>query len=96
VREIERERDSDHFVVACIDFIYMKIFVCFIKQACLLACLQHIRASYVVYANAHSRINRLYQYSLQENICLSYKTSLPACNHFQFVGGEGLMIAFYG
>jgi hypothetical protein len=27
---------------------------------------------------------------------LSYKTSLPACNHFQFVGGEGLMIAFYG
>jgi hypothetical protein len=64
----------------------MKIFVGFIKQACL-------RASYVVYANAHTSINSLYHFSSYENICLSYKTSLLACllaiicNHFQIGGG---------
>jgi hypothetical protein len=30
-------REHASFVVACIVFLYMKIFVCFIKQACLLA-----------------------------------------------------------
>jgi hypothetical protein len=47
----------------------------------------------VVYANAHSRINSLYHFSLFESICLFYKTSLLPYNHFQIGGG---MIAFYG
>jgi hypothetical protein len=38
---------------------------------------RHTHTSYVVYANAHSRINSLYHFSLFENICLSYKTSFP-------------------
>jgi hypothetical protein len=41
----------------------------------------------VVYANAHGRINSLYHFSSYENICLSYKTSSLACNHFQIGGG---------
>jgi hypothetical protein len=44
------------------------------------ACLQrtHTREIFVVYANA---------LSLFESICLFYKTSLLACNHFQIGGG---------
>jgi hypothetical protein len=63
----------------------MKILVCFYKNK--LACLPHMRASYVVYANAHCRINSLYHFSLYENVCLSYKTSLLPCNHLQIWGG---------
>jgi hypothetical protein len=34
-----RASDTESFVVACTIFIFMQIFVCFIKQACLLAAL---------------------------------------------------------
>jgi hypothetical protein len=37
----------------------------------------------------------LYHFSLFENICLFYKTSLLACICFQ-IWGLGLTIAFYG
>jgi hypothetical protein len=45
---------------------------------------------YLVYAKAHSRINSLYHFSIYQNICLSYKTSSLACNHFQIGGGGKL------
>jgi hypothetical protein len=91
--ERERERERDSFAVACIIYIYLKTFVCFIKQDCLLAAYAHELCGRYVYANAHSRINSLYHFSLYEHICLSYKTSLLAYNHFQI--GGGVMIAFY-
>jgi hypothetical protein len=91
-RACTSERES--FVVAWIVFIYMKMFVCFIKQACLLAA--RAFSSFVVYANAHSRINSLHHFSSYENVCLSYTTtSSLACNFSKFGGGAGFMIAFY-
>jgi hypothetical protein len=87
VSENKRERES--FVVSCIVFIYMKIFVCFIKQACLLAA--HVHELCGICHSAHSIINSLSHFSFLENICLSYKTSSLACNpNFQiskFGGG---------
>jgi hypothetical protein len=68
----------------------MKIFDSFIELACLLAASS--RASYALYANAHCRINSLYHFSLHKNICLSYKTSSLACNHFQIWGGDNSIL----
>jgi hypothetical protein len=59
-------------LVACILRIHMKIFVCFIKQGCLLAA----RATYVVHANADRGINSLCHFiCMTKHICLFYKTS---------------------
>jgi hypothetical protein len=59
------------------------LFCSLIKQACLVAA--HACEIYVIYGNVHSR---LYHFSLNENICLFYKTSLLACNCVQiWVGG---------
>jgi hypothetical protein len=44
--------------------------------------------SYVVYANAHSRINSLDYFPLYENICLSYKTSLLARGEPLWLSGK--------
>jgi hypothetical protein len=87
--KLSHVRVRETFVVACIVFIYMKIFVCFIKQACLLAA--HVHELCGICHSAHSIINSLSHFSFLENICLSYKTSSLACNpNFQiskFGGG---------
>jgi hypothetical protein len=78
-------------VVACLIFIYMKIFVCLINK---LACLQHTHASYVVYANAHSIINSLYHFYLYKIfVCLIKQACLLAIIS-KFEGGG--TIACYG
>jgi hypothetical protein len=61
----------------------MKIFVCFIKQACL----QHTHASHVVYANAYSRINSLYHFSLSEKIVCLLKQACLLAIISKFGGG---------
>jgi hypothetical protein len=89
-REIERELCG-----SMCHFIYMKIFLCLIKQAYLLAacaCKLHV---WCMYVSAHSIINSLYCFSLCKNICLSYKTSLFACNRFQ-IWGRGHSTKSYG
>jgi hypothetical protein len=77
-----RERES--FVVACIIFINMKIFVCLIKQACLFAAHTHGLCGIRQCIYVAELISCIF---LFENVCLSYKTSLLACNHFQIWGG---------
>jgi hypothetical protein len=72
VRTQERgnERKKESFVVTCIVFIYIKIFVCFILLVfLLLAARMRACASHVVYGNANSGINSLHHFSLYENIC---------------------------
>jgi hypothetical protein len=65
-----KERARERFVVAYTVFVYMKyLFVLYNKFVRLQ------RANYAVYANAHSRINSLYHFSLYKNICLFCKTS---------------------
>jgi hypothetical protein len=77
-------------VVACIVFIYMKIFVCFIKQASLLAACMHELCTYVVYANEHSRINAVHVIFLYMKIfvCLIKQAHLLAIIS-KFGGGGG-------
>jgi hypothetical protein len=77
-------------VVACIVFIDMKIFVS-LKNKC--ACLQHARASYVVYANAHGRIYSLYHFSLYENACFLIKQAHLLSIISKFGGGRSTIRA---
>jgi hypothetical protein len=75
VRARERE-----LLVSCIIFIYLKILVCFIKQACL----QHVRARAMRYMPMHiAELKACIIFLFNKNICLSHKT----CNHFQIWGG---------
>jgi hypothetical protein len=80
-----RARERESALCGSLYRFYLYENIClFYKTSLLAAC---ARTSYVVYANAHSRINSMYQFSLNENIYLSHKTSSIACNHFQIWGG---------
>jgi hypothetical protein len=86
VSERERERKREGELCGSLYCLFLFENICFIKQACLLAA--HVHKLYIWYMPIfHCRINSLHHFSLYENICLSYKTSLLACNCFQFWGG---------
>jgi hypothetical protein len=83
--------------IAGIVFLYMKMLDCFIKQPRLHNKLARSMWYMPMHLAASELGGSLYCFSLFEGICLFYKTSLLACNHFQIGGGAGgVMIAFYG
>jgi hypothetical protein len=82
VEQSSSASEREKFVVACIAFIYMKISICFIKQACFLAARAHIHIADLI-----ACIIFLY---MKIFACLIKQACLLA------IISKGLMIRFYG
>jgi hypothetical protein len=94
-RESERERES--FVVACIIFINMKIFVCFIKQACLLATCTRELCGIHMPMHIAELIACIIFLHMKIFVCLIKQACLLAIIFNFFWGGAGgVRIAYYG
>jgi hypothetical protein len=81
---------SQSFVVGCIIFLYTKIFVFLSKLAC--CARAHEIYVHMWYSYACELCGGLYHFSLYENICLFYKTSLLACIFFPIGGGDNSIL----